>query len=87
MTEGGDTTAIWQPVRYYVETDTLAVELRPWPGGEDDDAIGRDAGDDLIIHYGPDGEEWLWEIEHASRHPEHIASALAALRRHTAIAA
>jgi hypothetical protein len=69
----------WQPVRYCVETDTMAIEIRPWPGRDDDDAIGRDADDDLIIHYAPDGAPWLWEIEHTSRHPEHIA-ALAKLR-------
>ena len=40
----------------------------------------EDAGEDLVIHYAADGEPWLWEIEHASRHPEHIAAALAALR-------
>ena len=70
----------WQPVRYCVETDTMAVEIRPWPGPENDDAIGRDAGEDLVIHYAPDGAPWLWEIEHASRHPEHITGALAALQ-------
>ena len=70
----------WQPVRYCVETDTMAVELRPWPGQDEDDAIGRDAGDDLVIHYAPDGALWLWEIEHASRHAEHNAAALAELQ-------
>ena len=34
-----------------------------------------------------DGEAWLWEIEHASRHPEHIAAALSQIRRRTAVAA
>jgi hypothetical protein len=77
----------WQPVRYYVETDTMAVEIRPWPGGKDDDALGHDAGADLVIHYAPDGRPWLWEIEHASSHPEHIAAALAELRREGAVAA
>jgi hypothetical protein len=71
----------WQPICYCVETDTMAIELRPWPGREDEDAIGRDAGDDLVIHDAPDGAPWLWEIEHASRHPEHIAAALVQLRR------
>ena len=46
----------------------MAIELRPWPGRDDDDAIGRDTGDDLVIHYAPDGAPRLWEIEHASRH-------------------
>src|SRR5271156_2310108 len=58
----------WQPVRYCVDTDTMAVEIRPWPGREDDDGVARDAGVDLVIHYAPDGQPWLWEIEHASRH-------------------
>ena len=79
--------ADWQPIRYCLETDTIAVEVRPWPGRKDDDAIARDAGTDLVIHYAPDGDPWLWEIEHASRHPEHIAAALAELQRQGAIAA
>jgi hypothetical protein len=77
----------WQPVRYCVDTDTMAIEIRPWPGRDADDSIGRDAGDDLVIHCAPDGAPWLWEIEHASRHPEHIAAALAELRRQSAVAA
>ena len=55
--------------------------IRPWPGRDADDAIGRDAGKDLVIHYGPDGDPWLWEIEHASQHPEHIAAAIIELQR------
>jgi hypothetical protein len=78
---------LWQPVRCCVETDTMAIEIRPWPGQDDDDAIARDSGVDLVIHYAPDGGPWLWEIEHASRHPEHIAAALAELRRQAAAAA
>lgn len=35
----------------------------------------------------PDGQPWLSEIEHASGHPEHIAAALAELRRQGAVAA
>lgn len=38
------------------------------------------AGEDLVIHYAADGEAWLWEIEHASAHPEHIAAALDEIR-------
>jgi hypothetical protein len=34
-----------------------------------------------VIHYAPDGAPWLYEIEHASQHPEHISAALAELRR------
>ena len=41
---------------------------------------GEDAGEDLVIHYRPDGLPYEWEIEHASRHPEHIAAALMQLR-------
>lgn len=69
-------------VRYYPDTDTLYVEIRPWPEGDmRAEAVGgEDAGEDLVIHYGPDDRPYAYEIEHASRHPEHIAAALAALR-------
>jgi len=75
------------PVRYCVETDTMAVEIRPSPGREDDDGIARDAGLDLVIHYAPDGQPWLWEIEHAHATRKHIAAALAELHRQGAVAA
>ncbi|MGH7090558.1 MAG: hypothetical protein ACREE4_04100 [Stellaceae bacterium] len=87
MSDASLTKPEWQPVRYCIETDTMAVEVRPWPGQDDDDAIAHDAGADLVIHCAPDGGPWLWEIEHASRHPEHIAAALAELRRQGAVAA
>jgi hypothetical protein len=74
-------TKPWEPIRYSVDSDTMAIEIRPWPGGESDAGGGYDAGPDLVIHDAPDGQPWLWEIEHASRHPEHIAAALAALRQ------
>ena len=77
-------------IRYYPETDSMAIELRPWPGeaGGDPAALGgEDAGEDLVIHYAPDGRPWLWEIEHASAHPEHIAAALEEIRRLSALAA
>jgi uncharacterized protein YuzE len=76
-------------IRYYPETDTMAIEIRPWPEGQGDpDEIGgQDAGEDLVIHYAADGQPWLWEIEHASAHPEHIAAALDQIRRRSAIAA
>jgi hypothetical protein len=70
-------------IRYHPETDTMALELRPWPEATDDSAAqvgGEDGGEDLVIHYAADGEPWLWEIEHASRHPEYIAAALVQLR-------
>jgi uncharacterized protein YuzE len=62
-------------VRYYPETDTLFVELRPGPS-----VSAEDAGEDLVIHYDAAERPVGWEIEHASRHPEHVAAALAALR-------
>jgi uncharacterized protein YuzE len=81
---------ILEPViRYYPETDTMAIEIRPWPegGGDRRQIGGEDAGEDLVIHYGADGEPWLWEIDHASVHPEHIAAALEQIRRRGALAA
>lgn len=77
-------------IRYYPETDSMAIELRPWPAGTaraSTAAGGEDAGTDLVIHYANDGRPWLWEIEHASQHPEHIAAALEEIRRLGAIAA
>ena len=77
-------------ISYSPETDTMAIEVRPWPDsarGNDNEIGGEDAGEDLMIHYAADGEPWLWEIEHASRHPEHIAAALAELRRRSTMAA
>jgi uncharacterized protein YuzE len=70
-------------IRYYPDTDTMAIELRSWPempDGDRDQIGGQDAGEDLVIHYAADGRPWLWEIEHASAHPEHIVAALAQLR-------
>jgi uncharacterized protein YuzE len=77
-------------IRYYPESDTMAIELRPWPEGGEHDSMsvgGEDAGEGLVIHYAPDGQPWLWEIEHASAHPEHIVGALDQIRRRSAIAA
>jgi uncharacterized protein YuzE len=74
-------------IRYYPETDTMAIEVRPCPDMTRGEVGGEDAGEDLVIHYGADGLPWLWEIEHASRHPEHIAAALDELRRRSAVAA
>jgi uncharacterized protein YuzE len=74
-------------IRYYPDTDTMAIEVRPWPEGRDDGGSqigGEDAGEDLVIHYAADGEPWLWEIEHASMHAEHIAAALAQIRKRIA---
>jgi uncharacterized protein YuzE len=76
-------------IRYFPDTDTLAIEIRPWPGdsGDPRNVGGEDAGEDLVIHYAADGEPWLWEIEHASSHPEHIAAALDQIRQNAAAAA
>jgi uncharacterized protein YuzE len=77
-------------IRYYPETDTLAIEIRSWPegtAGDPDQIGGEDAGEDLVVHYAADGLPWLWEIEHASAHPEHIVAALAEIRRRSALAA
>lgn len=77
----------WEPVRYCPETDTMAIELRPWPGGPEETALAHDAGPDLVIHdYPGDGAAWLWEIEHASLRPEHIAAALKELQRWQVVA-
>jgi hypothetical protein len=76
-------------IRYYPDTDTMAIELRPWPAGTAKEPAlmgGEDAGVDLVIHYAADGQPWLWELEHASQHPEHIAAALAEIRRLEALA-
>jgi uncharacterized protein YuzE len=77
-------------ISYTPETDTLAIEVGSWPAsgtGDERQTGGEDAGEDLVIHYAADGQPWLWEIEHASKHPEHIAAALDALRRRSAMAA
>lgn len=76
-------------IRYYPETDTMAIEIRPWPGagGDPSSVGGEDAGADLVVHFAADGRPWLWEIEHASAHPEHIAAALEELRRLSAVPA
>ena len=81
MSEAPEVPPTWQPVRYCIETDTMAIEIRPWPGDDDADTVGRDAGVDLVIHYAPDGDPWLWEIEHASLHPEHISAALCEMQQ------
>jgi hypothetical protein len=77
-------------IRYYPETDTMAIEIRPWPEssvGDPKEIGGQDAGEDLVIHYAADGQPWLWEIEHASMHPEHIAAALEQIRQRSSMAA
>ncbi len=88
--KSAETVLLEPTIRYYPETDTMAIESRPWPqeAGNDPASVGgEDAGEDLVIHYAPDGQPWLWEIEHASAHPEHIAGALDQIRRRSAMAA
>ena len=49
-------------IRYYPESDTMAIEIRPWPDaarGDPDEIGGQDAGEDLVIHYAADGQPWL----------------------------
>ena len=60
----------------------MLIELRPWPGGDAAHAAvgGEDAGEDLVIHYAPDGQPWAWEIERASHHPDLVGQALTAVR-------
>jgi len=46
-------------IRYYPETDTMAIEIRRWPdatNGDPDQIGGEDAGQDLVIHYAADGQ-------------------------------
>jgi hypothetical protein len=76
-------------IRYYPETDTMAFELRPdpmGPGGDPAQIGGQDEAEDLVVHYAADGEPWMWEIDHASKHPEHIAAALLQIRRNATAA-
>jgi len=40
----------------------MAIEVRPWPEGQDgnaDEIGGQNAGEDLVIHYAADGQPWL----------------------------
>ena len=83
------TMSIEPVIRYYPDSDTMAIEVRPWPADAPrSNAIGgEDTGEDLVIHYAADGEPWLWEIEHASAHPEHIVAALEQIRLRAKLAA
>ena len=62
-------------LEYYPDTDTLYVEIRTGRT-----VGGRDAGQDLVIHYGEDGRPSGYEIEHATQHPEHVLEALRLVR-------
>jgi hypothetical protein len=74
-----------EPVLYDPETDTLLVELRPWPAASpaevNDQVGGEDVDEGLVVHYGPDGLPHAFEVEHASERPDLVARALAALRQ------
>jgi uncharacterized protein YuzE len=72
-----------EPVLYDAETDTLLVELRPWPLRRPQRSTSRsaeDAEDGLVVHYGTDGLPHAYEVEHASQRPDLVARALSALR-------
>lgn len=73
-----------EPVVYDPETDTLLVEIRPWPAPSaaevDEEVGGEDVEEGLVVHYGPDGLPHAYEVEHASLRPALVARALGALR-------
>jgi uncharacterized protein YuzE len=73
-----------EPVLYDPETDTLLVEIRPWPTASsaelNQEVGGEDVEEGLVVHYGPDGRAHAYEVEHASARPELVARALNALR-------
>jgi uncharacterized protein YuzE len=79
------------PVLYDPETDTLLVELPPWPpvspAEVNDHDGGEDVEDGLVVHYGPDGPPHAFEVEHASERPNLVARPLAALRHANGYAA
>ena len=72
-----------EPVLYDPETDTLLVEIPPWPAAAaeiNEEVGGEDVAEGLVVHFGPDGQPHAYEIEHASARPELVARALNALR-------
>jgi uncharacterized protein YuzE len=80
-----------EPVLYDPATDTLLVELRPWPAASPaavkDQVGGEDVEEGLVVHYGPDGRPQAFEIEHASERPDLVTRALSALRHAKGFAA
>ena len=80
-----------EPVLYGPETDTLLVELRPWPAPSpaevNEQVGGEDADERLVVHYGQDGVAHAFEIEHASERPDLVARALSTLREAKGFAA
>jgi uncharacterized protein YuzE len=73
-----------EPVLYDPETDTLLVEIRPWPAASpaeiNEEVGGDDAEEGLVVHFGPDDQPYAYEIEHASVRPDLVTRALNALR-------
>ena len=64
------------PVFYDPSTDSMYVEIRPGMG-----TTSRvDDTRDLVVDLGEDGDPVGYDIQLASRHPDVIAEALAALR-------
>jgi hypothetical protein len=72
-------------------TDTLLVELRPWPVASpaevNEQVGGEDVEEGLVVQYGSGGLPHAFEVEHASDRPDLIARALAALRQAKGFAA
>jgi hypothetical protein len=70
------------PVLYDPETDTLLVEIKPWPGassGEINEEVGgEDAEEGLVVRSRPQAH--AYEIADASARPQLVARALNALR-------
>ena len=80
-----------EPLLYDPATDTLLVEIRPWPAAlpavVNEQVGGEDVQEGVVIHYGPDGLPHAFEIEHASEHPALVARALSAPRHAKGFAA
>jgi hypothetical protein len=80
-----------EPVLYDPATDTLLVELRPWPSASpaevNDEVGGEDVEPGLVVHYAPEGRPHAFEVEHASERPDLVARALSALRHTKGFAA
>lgn len=65
------------PVFYDPETDSMYVEIRTGAGA----SCHVDNARDLVVDLDSDGLVVGYDIQHASRHPDVIAEALAELRR------
>jgi hypothetical protein len=52
-----------EPVLYDPETDTLLVEIRPWPAASaaeiNEEVGGEEADEGLVVYFGPDGKPTL----------------------------